>query len=236
MSKTTDTTTEYEAVLDRPEDTTTRFMLASLAGSNQFWAVLVVGLPIVSIALAWFNQLFASVAVGLPLVTALWLVWMSHEFIDCTTRIDHSASTIAKTKPYTDDYYRPIKAEDVSRVAILEFPNIALVNIETKKALSTQTPAVVINPTDVRDFRAELEAMNIDVTTQRHKTALSASNLTDIRIWGTPVSIIFTLSLVGVLHGIEPFKSNAFVILLVILLGYALYGVLYRDGLDRSNR
>lgn len=235
MTKTTDTTTEYEALLDRPEDTPTRYVLASLAGSDQFWGVLVVGLPTVSIALSWFNQLFASVAVGLPLVIALWLVWMSHEFIDCTTRIDRSASTIAKTKPYSDDYYKPVKAEDVSHVAVLEFPNIALVNIGIKKAFSTQTPAVVINPTDIRDFRAELEAMNIDVATQRRTTALSASNLTDVRVWGTPISIISTLSLVGALHGIEPFKSNGFVIPLVILFGYTLYGVLFRDGLDRSN-
>jgi hypothetical protein len=235
MTRTTENTTEYEAVLDRPEDTPTRYVLATLAGSDRFWGVLVVGLPIVFLVLSWFDPLLAPIAVSLPLVVALWLVWMSHEFIDSTTRTDRAKSTIAKTKPYSDEYYDPIGADQVSSVSILEFPDIALVNIGPEKALSTETPAVVVSPTDIRAFRADLEAMGIEVSSQRRAVSLSISSRSDIRIWGTPISMVTTLSVAGVLHGIEPFKSNAFVILLLMLLGYALYGVLYRDGLDRSN-
>ena len=234
MTEAEDGTAVYESVLSRPEDTPTRYALAMLAGSDRFWSILVIGLPGMFVALSWFHPLFASVAVGLPVVTALYVVWMSHEFIDCKTRIDRSNSTIAKTKPYSEDYYGAVTVDEISSVSIIQFPTIALVNIGYENSLSIKTPSVIVDATDVETVETDLEAMGIDVSTRRQGISLSVSSSIDRRVWGTPVAIVGTLLLVGGIHGVAPFRSNAFVIATVILICYVLYGVRYRSRLDRT--
>lgn len=225
----------YECELTRPGDTYTRFALASLVGSDRFWAAFVVGLPFVLVAASVAQPLFVSFAAGVPAVICLWLLWMSQEFVDTRFEVDVEAATLRKSKPYGDEYYAAVAADEFEAVSILRFSRIALVRFRYDDALATKPLAVAIETSDVRDVESALQEMGVDVSVRRASLRSVSTDPIHVRVLGTPVVVLGTLVAVGALHGAGAFATNGFVVPLVVVVLFALYGEFYRNRLGRDD-
>ena len=115
--------------LDRARDAPTRFAFATLVGSDRLWIGLVIGLPLAFLLLAPVHDVFISLAAGLPIGISLWLMWLSHEFVNPRLSVDTDKRTLTKSKPYDLGQYSSVDVDDVDRVSIIQSSDAALVKI-----------------------------------------------------------------------------------------------------------
>lgn len=215
----------YRKDLTGLSDTLFRFVLALLVGSDRLWATLAVGIPIGSLLASGVNTLFARVAVGASIAVALWLVWMSHEFISCRTTFDVDSGNFVKSKPYGDGDYPAARFDKISRVTIIRFGTAALVKFDYTSALSNNTPAVVIDNSDIAAFVSHLEHFDIEVKSRSVNLWSAPTNRIHFRIITGPVILIGVPVVVWLLYGIDPFKSNVVIVPLIALVLFWTYGL-----------
>lgn len=234
MTETETDRSTYHAELSRPGDARTRFALATLVGSGPFWAALVVILPVVLVAGSLVNPVVVSFAAGPPAVIALWLLWMSHEFVDTRFEVDVEGARLRKSKPYSDGYYGAISAEEIGGVSILEFSQVALLRFRYERTFVSKPLAVAVETTAVQDVASDLHEMDVDVSVHRGSLFSLSTDSIHLRVFVTPVLVLGTLVAVGALHGSSAFATSGFVVPTLVAVLFALYGGFYRNRLDHD--
>jgi hypothetical protein len=224
----------YGSELSSPGDTSTRFALASLVGSDLFWAAFVVVLPVLLVAASVLHPVGVSFAAGLPAVVCLWLLWMSHEFVDTRFEVDVEGGRVRKSKPYSNEYYSAISADEIEDVSILEFSQVALLRFRYEKTFVSKPLAVAVEPTDVQDVKSDLDEMEVDVSIHRKSLFSLSTDSTHLRVLGTPVVVLGALVAAGALHGSSAFAATGFVVPMLVAVLFALYGGFYRNRLDHD--
>lgn len=220
--------TTYRKSLCEPGDFLTRFALATLVGSDRFWASFFVLVPVGLVAVSALEPVVAAFAVGVVPVLCLWLLWMSDEFVFSVFEADVGESRVEKSKPYSDDFYDPIQSADIAGISILQFSGVALLRIRYKRALASKPGAVVVAADCVSDVRSTLAEMGVDVSVTRTSLVGVAPSLVHLRVLGTPLVLAGSLGGVVYLHGVSVFTSDSFVVPVFVLVAFALYGVVYR--------
>lgn len=219
----------FRKLLSAPSDAPFRFVLAALVGSDRLWAILVIGIPVVSLLASSVNDFFARIAAGGSVALALWLVWMSHEFIYCRTTFDVDSGHFVKSKPYGDGGYPSVELGDVTEVTILRFGTTALVKFGYSSSLSNNTPAVVIDSSDISVFTSRLERPDIEVSSRSVDLWSTPVGRIHLRIITVPIILIGIPVVVWSLHGVDPFTSSVVTAPSVALIAASIYGMFKRE-------
>ncbi|MFC6723878.1 hypothetical protein ACFQE1_05700 [Halobium palmae] len=219
----------FRKFLSAPSDAPFRFVLAALVGSDRLWAILVVGIPVVSLLASSVNSFFARVAAGSSVILALWLVWMSHEFTYCRTTFDVNTGSFAKSKPYGGGEYPAVELDNIDEVTIIRFGTTALVKFGYSSSLSNNTPAVVIDNSDTSVFTSHLKHPDVEVRSRSVDLWSMPIDRIHLRIITASVILIGIPVIVWLLHGADPFKSNVVIVPLIVLIGTAIYGMIKRE-------
>lgn len=224
----------YESDLSSPGDARTRFALASLVGSDLFWAAFVVVLPVLLVAASVLHPGVASFAAGSLAVLWLWLLWMSHEFVATRFQVDVEGTTLRKSKPYSDEYYGAVSPDEIESACVLRFSRVALVRFRYGNMLVSKPLAVAVETAAVQDVISDLRAMGVDVSVRRRSLFTLSTEPINVRVLGTPIVVFGALVALGGLHGSSAFATDGFVVPMLVLLVFALYGGFYRNRLDRD--
>lgn len=190
---------------------------------------MVVGIPVVSLLASSVNDFFARVAAGGSVALALWLVWMSHEFVYCRTAFDMDTGSFAKSKPYGGGEYSAVELDDVDEVTIIRFGTTSFVKFGYSGPFSSNTPAVVIDSSDTSVFVSHLERHDIDVSSRSVDLWSTPAGRIHLRVLTAPVVLVGIPIVVWVLHGVDPFESSVVTAPLAVLIGASIYGMMKRE-------
>ncbi|WP_338756534.1 hypothetical protein V9T20_12985 (plasmid) [Halobacterium salinarum] len=235
MEQNADTDDVYGVQLARARDAPTRFAFATLTLSTRLWAGLVIGLPLACLLLSPVHDVFITAAAGLPFGISLLLLWFSHEFANSQLRVDTAERTLVKSKPYGVGQYSPVDADDVGHVSIIQLSDVALVNLHYTGPIFSKPPDATITAAQIDDVKSQLEEMGLEVSIQKVTPQLVPIDPILARIVVTPIALLGTLLVVWFVYGIEPFLSNSVIVPTIVLIGYGLYGVIWRYRLRRSD-
>ncbi|KAB1193598.1 hypothetical protein GJR96_09125 [Haloferax sp. MBLA0076] len=230
MSETGTDTAVFGVRLDRTRDVPVRFAFAALVGSTRGWAWFVVGLPLAALLAAQVHDVFVPFAAAMPFGIALLLLWMSHEFVAPRVTVDYENRTLTKTKPYTDEAYSPIDADDFDHVTILRFTDVALVRFHYTRWAVAKPLSTSVSTAEVPAFESALEQMGVDVAVRD----VTVPSPIYARIVATPIVVVGMPLVVWGTYGRSAFLSNAVVVPAVVLVLYGVYGYRWRRRLRRS--
>ena len=235
MERTGETSTVFGVRLAQPRDALTRFAFATLAGSNRLWAGFVVGLPLACLLLSPVHDVFVSLAAGPPVVVCLWLLWMSHEFVDSRLVVDLDDGTLTKSKSYNRGQYSPSDVDDINHISIVPVSDAALVKLHYAQQAFSRPPDAAVLAVEVDTLTSQLERMGLDVSVRTVTPELGLGDPLWTRIVVTPIAVFGLLLAVWVFHGGEAFLANGVIVPGIVLIGYAVYGSIQRHRLRRSN-
>lgn len=222
MNRNEDGKRVFSAQLVRFRDTPVRLAFATLVGSFRFWAGLVVGLPTVSLLVALVYTPFAPLAAGIPVGICLWLQWLSHEFLRPDLIIDPADQTLTKSKPYGNGKYRPIDADIVNRVSIVQYDRVAIVRLHYAERVFSKPLATAVFTSDIPDIELQLERLGVDTSVRKLELASLLDEPTGTRVLGTPVAIVGSLIAVWTLFGSEAFLSNAVIVPAITMIVFGV--------------
>ncbi|WP_157533232.1 hypothetical protein [Haloferax profundi] len=220
--------------LDRVRDTPTRYIFATLVGSDRFWRRIVVGLPLVFLIATPIHNVFVSLAAGVPIVLCLWLLWMSHEFVHPQLTVDLESRTLVKSKPYGTGSYSPIDVDDLDHVSVIRFTDSALVKLHYSSWAVSKPLSAAIGASTIDDFEALLKHMDVEISIYESTFPPLTRSPIHIRIVATPIVILGSLSCVWHFYGADAFSTGAVAVPAATLVIYGLYGFVWQYRLRRS--
>lgn len=131
--------------------------------------------------------------------------------------------------------YSPVDADDVGHVSIIQLSDVALVKLHYTGPIFSQPPDATITAAQIDDVKSQLEEMGLEVSIQKVTPQLVPIDPILARIVVTPIALLGTLLVVWFVYGTELFLSNAVIVPTIVLIGYGLYGVIWRYRLRRSD-
>jgi hypothetical protein len=87
----------------------------------------------------------------------------------------------------------------------------------------------------IDDVKSQLEEMGLEVSIQKVTPQFVPIDPILARIVVTPIALLGTLLVVWFVYGTEPFLSNSVVVPTIVLIGYGLYGAIWRYRLRHSD-
>lgn len=211
MNRAIDNQSIFGTTLVRARHTPIRLAFATLVGSHHFWAAYVLGLPAVALLAASIHPIFISIAAGVPVVICLFLLWLSHEFIQPQLIINIKAGTLTLSKPYGNGTYSSIDVDDIESMSVVQIGHVALVNIHYHELELQKPEATAIDASDVTELISQLTQVGIRVTEGDSTASWARVIATLLVIFGSIISI-------SQLFGSEAFVTGSVIVPAIVLV------------------
>ncbi|WP_158598869.1 MULTISPECIES: hypothetical protein [unclassified Halorubrum] len=179
--------------------------------------------------------MFVSLAAGLPFAIALWLLWLSHQFVNSQLRIDADNRTLIRSQSYNLDIYSPVEIDNVDHVLIIRFSDVALIKLQYFQWKFSHPPDTPISSAQINEIKSQLEQMGLDVSIHEITPRLIPIDPILTRIVVTPIAILGIPLIVWHFYGIEAFFTDVVIVPMIVMIGYGLYGAIRRYRLRRSS-
>jgi hypothetical protein len=207
--------TRFKRMLTRNRDLPVRLALATVSASPQFWAGLVLVLPVGALVGSILRFRGGSVAAGLPFVACLFLLWAAQNFVHSTLEIDTATETLTVGKPYGDGTYEPISAATIDAVTFVHAGEVTLIRWRLQGFAVFAPISVCIERTEA--VKRQFDQLGLPVSGEPDELARVGSPAW-LQAVATPVTLGGVVSAVWLLHSPDAFVSDVVVVPAVVCL------------------